>query len=63
MWKEAGWLNDEDLVIYNKYGYYSKPLKLKDGREYKGTKVIAMNTNTCYYYNFKLFETRFDPGD
>lgn len=34
MWKEAGWLNDEDLKIFNKYGYYSKTLTLKDGRAF-----------------------------
>jgi sphingomyelin phosphodiesterase len=62
-WKEAGWLNDEDLAVYNKWGYYSKTLELKDGRRYNNTKIIAINTMSCYYYNFLIVKSRFDPGD
>ena len=32
MWQSAGWLTNEDLVIFRKYGYYSKFLTLVDGR-------------------------------
>ena len=43
MWRD--WLGDEDIVNeYFKYGYYSKFIKLKNGKELKNTKVIALNS-------------------
>lgn len=63
LWKEAGWLTDDDLSVYNRYGYFSKPLTLKDGRVYNSTKIIAINTMSCYYMNFIIVKSRFDPGD
>jgi hypothetical protein len=63
MWVEAGWLNASDIPLFEKYGYYSKNLTLKDGRVYKNTKIIAINTMTCYYFNFAVLKSRYDPGD
>jgi sphingomyelin phosphodiesterase len=63
MWQATGWLDAEDAKVFDKYGYYSKTLKLKDGREYPKTKIIALNTNSCYYMNFAMLKTRYDPGD
>ena len=59
---DAGWLDSEDIKVFNKYGYYSKPLKLKDGREFPNTKVIALNTNACYFYNVYILKSKYDPG-
>lgn len=63
IWLEAGWLNPEDIIVFEKYGYYSKPLTLRDGREFGTTRIIALNTNSCYYMNFSILRTKFDPGD
>lgn len=62
-WNEAGWLTDDELAVFTRYGYYSKTLNLKDGRNYNSTRVIAINTMSCYYYNFLVVKSRFDPGD
>jgi hypothetical protein len=63
-WKEAGWISDDEQQVFNLYGYYSKKhLTLKDGRVYNSTRVIFINTMSCYYYNFLITKTRFDPGD
>jgi hypothetical protein len=63
LWKELGWIEQEEFELYKKYGYYSKPLTLKDGRVFNNTKIIAINTMGCYYYNFEVLKSRYDPGD
>jgi len=40
----ADWLDKETLSQFAQYGYYSTPLKLKDGRVYPNTKIIGINT-------------------
>jgi len=63
IWKEQGWMNDIEFATYRKYGYYSKNLTLKNGKKVPNTKVIALNTMTCYNLNFDLLKSRYDPGD
>ena len=63
MWQEAGWLDAKEGQEFERFGYYSKPLKLKDGKTFPNTRVIAINTMSCYYFNFEVLKTRYDPGD
>jgi hypothetical protein len=63
LWMNAGWMTAQELTTYKKYGYYSKNLKLKNGKTFPNTKVIAINTMTCYDVNFALLKSRYDPGD
>lgn len=63
LWTDAGWMSEQELVTYRKYGYYSKNLTLKNGKKVSNTKVIAINTMSCYYLNFELLKSRYDPGD
>ena len=44
------------------YGYYATTLKLKNGKEYTNTKIIAINTMACYNLNWYLVKNRYDPG-
>jgi len=41
MWAE--WLDADTIAKFSEYGYWSQTLKLKDGRVFPKTKVIAMN--------------------
>lgn len=38
-------------------------LKLKDGRVFPNTKVIAVNTQACNNQNWELIKNRYDPGN
>jgi hypothetical protein len=49
--------------VFEKWGYYSATLKLKDGRVFPSTKVIAINTQACNNENWELIKDRYDPGD
>lgn len=40
----ADWLDNETLTQFRTYGYYSTPLKLKDGRLFNNTRIIGVNT-------------------
>jgi len=55
------WMSPEEFAVFEQYGYYSKPLLGINGETYN-TKVIAMNTMSCYFYNWYLIEDRYDPG-
>ena len=63
MWMEAGWLTEKEVQVFRRYGYYSKQLTLADGRTFNKTKVIALNTNACYFFNFDLVKTTYDPAN
>jgi len=54
IWNAAGWLTDDEARSYKEWGYYSKYLSLKDGRDYPKTKVIALNTMACYAYDYMI---------
>jgi sphingomyelin phosphodiesterase len=56
------WLGPEVLANFTQYGYYSKVLTLKDGREFNNTRVIGINTQACNNMNWWLIKDRYDPG-
>jgi len=56
------WMSPEEFSVFEQFGYYSKPLVGINGETYENTKVIAMNTMACYFYNWYLIEDRYDPG-
>lgn len=62
IWQEAGWLDSKEAAEYERYGYYSKTLKIKGGKVYSNSRIIAINTLSCYYFNFDGLLTRYDPG-
>lgn len=51
------------MTLFRKYGYYSTPLKLKDGRIFNNTKIIGINTQACNNMNWWLIKNRYDPGN
>jgi hypothetical protein len=63
LWKEMGWLTEKEQLQYKKYGFYSKDFTLKNGKAYPNTRIIAINTMSCFIENFELLKSRFDPGD
>ena len=56
-WHTQHWLNDEESKIFSKFGYYSKPMKFNPK-----FRVIVLNTNVAYDFNYRLFVNRYDPG-
>lgn len=61
MWK--GFFTPESLEQFTKYGYYDEPLKLSNGKVYEKVRVIGLNTQACYYWNYYLISQRNDPGN
>jgi len=57
LWNTEHWLSDEESKIFQKYGYYSKPLRFNPK-----FKVIVLNTNVAYDFNYRLLVNRYDPG-
>mmetsp|Transcript_17797 Transcript_17797/g.12745 ORF Transcript_17797/g.12745 Transcript_17797/m.12745 type:complete len:103 (+) Transcript_17797:992-1300(+) len=55
------WLTEDAKKEYQTAGYYSQKLVLKDGTE-TNTHLIAINTESCYIFNFYLMSLRNDPG-
>jgi hypothetical protein len=56
---------DEEAVrSFEAYGYYSSPLILKDGTPVGDgkAKVISINSNFCYVWNFDQMMQYQDPG-
>ena len=47
MWHADNWLNDEETLLFKRFGYYSKPMNFNS----KG-KVIVLNTNAAYNANW-----------
>lgn len=63
--KWSHFIKDENaLKQFQDYGFYSVPLKRHDGSNIgkAETRIIAMNTNVCYTFNFENFVTFSDPG-
>ena len=44
-------------------GFYSQRFKTSDGRVHDNVRVLAINTEACYYYNLFLLAEMSDPGD
>ena len=61
MWAE--WLGPEAVAKFKQFGYYSKPLELKDGRNFPQTKVIVLNTQAANEMNWYLLTSLSDPGN
>jgi len=62
LWKQ--WLSPEAMATFEKNGFYSEYIHLKDGTDFANkTRVIAVNTQPCYNMNFFLISTHKDGGD
>lgn len=57
MWHADHWLNDEEAKVFKRYGYYSKPMDFNPK-----FKVIVLNTNVAYDFNYRMLVNRYDPG-
>lgn len=65
-WQWQHFIKDSNaLRTFLDYGYYSTTLKKADGSLLgnKETRIISLNTNVCYVYNFENFVTFSDPGN
>jgi len=60
IWSE--WMTPEANEEYKRLGFYTEKIVMKDGTETK-TNLIAMNTQSCYIFNFYLMSQRNDPGN
>ena len=60
VWKH--WLDDESYHNFKKYGYYTMPLSGVN-QDWKGFRVIAINTEACNCQNWFLFSQLNDPGN
>ena len=45
-----------------KRGYYAADLEFKNGTKVNNTKVLSLNTNYCYMFNFESMVTFKDPA-
>lgn len=57
------YLTDDAMKTFKEYGYYVMPLRLVDGTEVPKTKMIALNTQSCYTMNLLLWMNRDDPAN
>lgn len=59
----SDWLDEAATEKFGEYGHYSMDLSLKNGKELPaGSKVIALNTNSCDMNNWYILGERSDPG-
>jgi sphingomyelin phosphodiesterase len=61
----SGWssfLDADSISSLKRYGYYSADLKFKNGTVVKNSKVISVNSFSCYYYNFDILKAEGDPS-
>mmetsp|Transcript_12878 Transcript_12878/g.21785 ORF Transcript_12878/g.21785 Transcript_12878/m.21785 type:complete len:144 (+) Transcript_12878:840-1271(+) len=52
-WNAKNWLSEEEIEVFSRYGYYSKPFKFNP----KG-KVISTNMQSCNNLNWWLLSDR-----
>ena len=60
-WKQ--WFTEESLAEFSKNGFYTQRFKTSDGHVHDNVRVIAINTEACYYLNLYLLAEMSDPGD
>jgi len=59
----AEWLTPQAYETFGKYGYYSQPITLKNGKALPhGSRIIAYNSQVCDSLNWWLLGQRSDPG-
>ena len=56
-WTDKNWLSEEEIKVFEQWGYYSKPFEFNT----KG-KVIGVNMQACNDLNWWLLDDRTDPG-
>lgn len=64
-WEDFGFLQEpEQLQHFLDYGFYSAPFKFANGTNIgkNNTRVIHVNANYCYQFNFELMSQFYDPG-
>jgi len=61
LWKD--YLTEDAMKTFREYGYYVMPLRLIDGTKLPKTKMIALNTQSCYTMNLLLWMNRDDPAN
>ena len=54
----------EQNKLFKDWGYYSQPFLNKDGKQLGDpfTKIISLNNNICYHFNWESMTTFEDPG-
>ena len=63
-WREFFDISPEKFSMFEKWGYYSLPLVDKQGRNLgnANTKIISLNNNFCYQFNWEVLTLYEDPG-
>lgn len=63
-WKEWFDINPKEFETFEKWGYYSLPLVDKKGKALgtANTKIISLNNNFCYQFNWEVLTLYEDPG-
>ena len=57
------WLPADALAQFHKYGYYSMPIELRNGKKMpRGSRLIAYNSEVGDSLNWWLLGQRSDPG-
>lgn len=59
----ADYLDEGAMKQYGKAGCYTQTLKLKNGTTYDNVKIVALNSQPAYQFNFYLWGERDDPGE
>ena len=61
LWKEF-FTTEEAYQTFKKWGYYSMPMKLKNGKVLENINVIGLNCQAGNNMNWRLFEALADPA-
>jgi sphingomyelin phosphodiesterase len=56
------WLDENSIEQFMKNGCYVQSVKLSDGTDMPKVKVVAINSEASYNFNFFLITNRNDPG-
>ncbi|CAI2362134.1 unnamed protein product [Moneuplotes crassus] len=60
VWKH--WLDEESFELFEKYGYYSMPMKGMNN-SWENVRVLSINTEACNGQNWYLISQTNDPGN
>lgn len=57
------WFTEESKAEFLRNGFYSQEFVTSGGRKHDKVRVVALNTEACYYYNLYLMAEMGDPGN
>ena len=60
-WRQ--WFTEESMEEFVRNGFYTQQFVTSDGRVIDNVRIVAVNTEACYYYNLYLLTEMSDPGN